>query len=97
VRSLNDFASGVLRPDRTLLLKLPTEVALQRLGDAGRGGERIEREPQAFFDEVAAEYDQIAAAEPERVVVIDATAPPEAVLAAALEALEGALAGLPSE
>ncbi|HXB16040.1 MAG TPA: dTMP kinase [Solirubrobacteraceae bacterium] len=92
VRSLNDFATGVLRPDRTLLLKLPTEVALRRVAEAGRGGERLEREPEAFFKEVAAEYDQIAAAEPDRVAVIDASAPPEAVLGAALEALEGALA-----
>jgi dTMP kinase len=97
VRSLNDFATGVVRPDRTLLLKLPTEVALRRLEGAGRGNERIEREPVGFFEEVAAEYDQIAAADPERVVVIDASAPPEAVLAAALEVLEGALAALASD
>ena len=41
-----------------------------------------------FFRAVSAAYDRLAAAEPERVRVLDASAEPEEVLAAALAALE---------
>jgi dTMP kinase len=85
VRSLNEFATGGLRPDRTLLLRIPPERGLARI--AGREADRLEREDGAFFRAVAAAYDALAAAEPDRIAVIDADAPPEAVLAAALAAL----------
>ena len=41
-----------------------------------------------FFAAVAAAYDELAAAEPDRIAVIDASQPPEAVLADALAALQ---------
>jgi dTMP kinase len=85
VRALNAFATGGLRPDRTLLLRLPPERGLARI--AGREADRLEREDGAFFAAVAAAYDALAAAEPDRIAVIDAEAPPDAVLAAALDAL----------
>jgi dTMP kinase len=85
VRSLNAFATGGLRPDRTLLLRVPPERGLARI--AGREADRLEREDGAFFAAVAEAYDALAAAEPDRIAVIDAAAPPDAVLAAALDAL----------
>jgi dTMP kinase len=85
VRALNEFATGGLRPDRTLLLRIAPERGLARI--AGREADRLEREDGAFFAAVAAAYDALAAAEPDRIAVIDAGAPPDAVLAAALEAL----------
>jgi len=86
VRSLNEFATGGLRPDRTLLLRIPPVRGLARI--AGRDADRLEREDGAFFAAVAEAYDALAAAEPDRIAVIDADAPPEAVLAAALDALQ---------
>ena len=85
VRALNAFATGGLRPDRTLLLRIAPERGLARI--AGREADRLEREDGAFFAAVAEAYDALAAAEPDRFAVIDADAPPDAVLAAALEAL----------
>jgi dTMP kinase len=40
-----------------------------------------------FFDAIARAYDDLAAAEPGRFRILDASQPPDAVLAAALEAI----------
>jgi dTMP kinase len=86
IRALNEFATGGLRPDRTLLLRIDPEAGLARIGH--RPADRLEREDSAFFSAVARAYDDLAAAEPDRIVVIDASQPPEAVLADALAALQ---------
>jgi len=79
VRALNAFAP---RPDRTLLLRIEAETALQRIG---KRGEEDRFEQREFLERVARAYDALAASEPERFVVIDASQPPDAVLAAAVE------------
>ena len=85
VRALNEFGTGGLRPDRTLLLRLTPAEGLGRI--AGRDPDRMERAGGEFFTRVAQTYDALAAAEPDRYVVLDATQPPEAVLSEALKAL----------
>lgn len=87
VRAINDFGCGGLRPDRTLLLRIAAAVGRARAGARGEAPDRLEREAEAFFTTIAAAYDALAAAEPERFVVLDASAPAERVLADALRAL----------
>ena len=89
VAAINAFATGGLTPDRTLLLRI--DPALGRARQAGRGEapDRLEREEDAFFGRIAAAYDGLAAAEPERFRVLDAMRPPEHVLADALQAVRG--------
>jgi dTMP kinase len=88
VRAINDFATGGLTADRTLLLDL--DPAAGRARQAGRREEpdRLEQEDDAFFDAIAAAYRELAAAEPERIRPLDASAAPEGLLAAALAALD---------
>jgi dTMP kinase len=85
IRSLNELATGGLRPDRTLLLRIDPAVGRERIG--GRDPDRLEREPPEFFDAVAGAYDELAAADPDRIAVIDAAQAPERVLADALAAI----------
>jgi dTMP kinase len=85
IRALNEFGTGGLEPDRTLLLRIDPEQGRERI--AGREADRLEREDAAFFAAIAAAYDALAAAEPERIVVIDAGQSPDAVLADALAAV----------
>lgn len=85
IRALNAFGTGGLVPDRTLLLRIDPSTGLARIAD--RPADRLEQAGDAFFVAVAAAYDGLAAAEPERFAVIDAAQPPEAVLADALAAL----------
>lgn len=91
VRAVNDFGTGGLTPDRTLLLTLDPAVGRARQDGRGEEPDRLEREDEAFFAKIAAAYEQIAAAEPERVRRVDASRAPDAVLAAALVALEDLL------
>jgi dTMP kinase len=85
VRALNEFATGGLKPDRTLLLRIDPEQGRARISD--RPADRLEQEDGAFFAAISRAYDALAAAEPDRIAVIDAGQSPEAVLADALAAL----------
>jgi dTMP kinase len=84
VRSINDV--GVV-PDRTILLRLDPAVARARLAERGEAADRLELAGDAFFETIARAYDDLAAAEPERFVVLHASQSREAVLAQALDVL----------
>jgi len=70
---LADWVHGDTWPDLTILLDAPVEIGMQR---ATRRGEpdRFEQEKHDFFQRVRECYLQIAAREPERIVVVDTTA-----------------------
>ena len=87
VREINAFATGGLRPDRTLLLSLDPGLSRARARGRGEPVDRLEGEEQAFFERIAANYEQLAAAEPDRVRPLDATLSPAELLAAALAAV----------
>jgi len=87
VLEINAFATGELTPDRTLLLRVDPQVGRSRQQGRGEGSDRLEREDEDFFARVAAAYEQIAAADPRRVRVIDAGRPPGEVLDQALAAV----------
>ncbi|MCU7923627.1 MAG: dTMP kinase [Candidatus Thiodiazotropha sp. (ex Dulcina madagascariensis)] len=69
---LERFVQGELRPDLTLLLDLPVEIGMERAGNRSQP-DRFEREEVSFFEMVREGYLRIAAREPERVRVIDAS------------------------
>jgi dTMP kinase len=85
IRTLNAFGTGGLTPDRTLLLRIDPASGLGRIAD--RPADRLEQEDVAFFAAIAEAYDALAAAEPDRIAVIDASQSAEAVLSDALAAL----------
>ena len=87
VRALNLFGTGGLLPDVTVLLRIDPALARARARGREEVADRLEREDDAFFAAIAEAYDELAAAEPDRWVVVDASAPPEAVLADALRQL----------
>ncbi|RDH87236.1 MAG: dTMP kinase [endosymbiont of Escarpia spicata] len=72
IAALEAFVQGDLRPDLTLLLDLPVEIGLARAG-ARSEPDRFEREQNRFFEAVRQGYLEIAAREPERVRVINAS------------------------
>lgn len=79
LRRMNDFATGPVRPALTLLLDLPVEEGLARALARSGGKDRIEGAPLDFHRRLRAGYLELAAQEPERFAVIDATAPADAV------------------
>jgi dTMP kinase len=80
---------GDLKPDLTIILDVPVEVGLKRAAARrGQGApDRFESESVRFHQELREAYREIAAANPERCVLIDATADPNTVAAAILTAL----------
>src|SRR4051794_8346492 len=91
VRAINDFGTGGLQPDLTLLLRLDPATGRARQDVRGAPPDRLELSGEDFFDRIAAAYDALAAAEPRRFRVLDASAPPREVLGEALEAISDAL------
>jgi dTMP kinase len=88
VRQVNRFASGGLTPDRTLLLRIDPSLGRARTHERALEPDRLERESERFFATIAAAYDDLACAEPERIRPIDATQPLNDVLRDALAAIE---------
>jgi len=93
VRSINAFATGGLAPDRTLLLRIDPALGRARQDGRGEAPDRLEQEADDFFTAIAAAYDELAASEPQRIRMLDASADAPTVLAQALAALEDLLAG----
>jgi dTMP kinase len=72
---------GDLKPDLTIILDVPVEIGLQRAA-ARRGNavaDRFEAEDVKFHQDLREAYRQIAAEDPQRCVLIDATADPDTV------------------
>ncbi len=84
LRGIVDFATGGLKPDLTLLLDLDVEIGLARRAAEG-GVNRMDAFALEFHRRVRAGYHQLAAAEPDRWVIVDASQPPERVQAAVRE------------
>jgi dTMP kinase len=79
---------GAEVPDLTLILDIDAAAGLARSRGAHVGEDRFEQKGLEFHRRVRAEFLAIAAREPRRCVVIDASAPIERVTANALKAIE---------
>lgn len=87
---LEEAVQGARRPDLTILLDLPVDAALERVRRRTDGAvaDRFESERGPFFERVRRAYLHRAAAQPERIVVVDAGAEAERVTAAILAAID---------
>ena len=81
VRALSMFAVENLLPDLTVLLDLPAEQALARRAKTGQEPDRLEREKVEFFEAVRQAFLAMAAAEPNRWLVVSADQSVEAMQA----------------
>lgn len=91
LHTITDFATGGLTPDLTILLDIdPAEGLARRRAAHAQGAEwnRIDNDELALHQRVREGYLQLAAAHPERWVVINASAPIEDVVAHVLAAIE---------
>ncbi len=83
LRQLQEFATGTLQPDLTLLYDLPVEIGLARRQAAGEVN-RLDAAGVEFHRRVRAGYRELAAVDPARWVTIDASQPLAQVTAATL-------------
>lgn len=80
ISELEQWTQKGLKPDLTLLLDLPVETGLQRAGQRSTP-DRFESESIQFMERTRDAYRRIAANEPQRVKVIDASMPLDDVVA----------------
>jgi dTMP kinase len=87
---LDQFGTGGLEPDLTFVLDMPVELAAAR---RGREADRKERPDREYHERVRQGFLAEARLRPDRIRVIDATPPADAVHAAIRAAVEPRLAG----
>jgi dTMP kinase len=85
--TLHKFALGDFRPDLTVILDLPVDVGLARAA-ARSAADRFERLDRDFHERLRRGFLEIAADDPARCVLIDASGDPEAVHGAVCAAIE---------
>jgi dTMP kinase len=90
VRAINAFAIGEDFPDRTLVLALAEGGARARARD-NEEGDRIGGRPEGYHQKVDLAFRLIAAEEPERVRIVDASGSPGEVTQRLLGALQDLL------
>jgi len=82
IRDISLWAAEGLLPDLTVLLDLPPEAGRERIAATGSTTyDRLEAEKNEFHQRVRDSFLALAAAEPERFIVIDATLPIETIAA----------------
>lgn len=94
IRSLSLWATGGELPDVTVLLDLDPEAARTRLDADDKPFDRLEAEQAEFHERVRAAFLALAAAEPERFLVLDAGLSADDLAAAVrdrVEVVRGAL------
>ncbi|MGN6428291.1 dTMP kinase [uncultured Leifsonia sp.] len=93
VRELSLWATEGLLPDLTILLDLDEESARARLDTSRTRYDRLEAERSEFHARVRAAYLELAAAEPDRFVVVDASRPVDQIAAEIAAEIRRRLAG----
>jgi dTMP kinase len=81
---LSSWATGGLKPDLVVLLDVEPHVGLARIGARGNT-DRLENESDAFHERVRYAFLDLASADPNRYLVLDANRSPEWIAAAVAE------------
>ena len=75
VEQLNAFAVGDCRPDLTFILDIDLATAQSRMQRTVRTPDRMEQQSTEFYEQVRQAYRQLAAREPDRIVLMDGAQP----------------------
>ena len=85
--SITDFTTGGLKPDLTVMLDIDVEMGLKRRTVAGAEMNRMDLQTVAFYERVRQGYMEMARADSDRWVIIDAAQPPHQVQQQLCEAI----------
>ena len=92
IRALHDVGSGGFLPDRPLLLHVPNEEAAKRTSRRdGANPDRFGARDQAYHDAINRAFEQLAADDPERFRLVEASGSEDDVTARLIAALEDLL------
>ncbi|MFC4063808.1 dTMP kinase [Actinoplanes subglobosus] len=88
---LSAWATGGLKPDLVVLLDVDPGVGLTRVDARGEGADRLESESRAFHERVRYAFLDLAASDPKRYLVLDASRPVDEIAGAVTERLSSVL------
>jgi dTMP kinase len=83
--ALNDFATGGVAPALTFVFDIDVETAFSRLKKTNKMPDRLERSGKEFYEKVRGGYRALASRYPQRIVVLNGTAPVEELSRAVIE------------
>jgi len=89
LRRLSDWAMDGRWPDLAVLVDVPADEAGARLAASGRPADRLEAEGDGFHSRVREGFSALAAASPQRWIVVDGMGSEEVVAARVLAAVRG--------
>jgi thymidylate kinase len=97
IAHLNELATGGIKPDLTLIFDLEVDDALSRVKHRSHvtNPDRLDSEPREFHESVRKGYLEIAAREPDRIVVIEAGSTPKIVFEQVIATVDRLLAAVP--
>ena len=87
IARIDSVTTGSLKPDLTIILDVPVKEGLSRAGLRAHAETRFERFDGDFHERLRVWFRALAVREAHRCVLIDSTAPPDAVAAAIWEVL----------
>ena len=87
IKQINEFATGGFMPNLTIFFDVPPEIGFERIKKNNRSTNRLDNEGLEFHKKVYRGYKMLASNYPQRIKTVDATKPPEEVLAQILEYL----------
>ncbi len=79
IQTLNEVATNRLKPDLTILIDIPLEIAIKRHRKNGDQKDRLEKEEWAFHHRVRQGYLELAGKEPGRFLLIDGNRPAQQI------------------
>jgi dTMP kinase len=93
IKALERISGGDLRPDLTFVLDVSADIGLKRAAGrrSGSSPDRFESETIDFHERLRNAYLMLAAAEPDRCVIVDASAPKKMVTSRIWEAVNSRL------
>ena len=93
LKTMNEAASGGLKPNLNVLFDVPVEIGLKRARGRGKGRDRMEREKLEFHKKVRRIFLWIARQERQRVLVVNANQAKEKVSEEMIDKLIARLPG----
>lgn len=85
---LSSWATGGLKPDLVVLLDVEPSTGLSRVASRNTGTDRLEAESIAFHERVRYAFLDLAAADPKRYLVLDASRPADEITARVVRRVE---------
>lgn len=96
LKTMNQAATGGLKPDVTLLFDVPVKMGLKRAVSRGKGRDRMEREKLRFHQNVRRTFLNLARLDKRRFIVLDGRKTREEIRREVISALNEKLPGRPS-